>query len=723
MGASIWTPSASIQSTINANSTLKAESFLAGIGQSEFTLTKFAYTTGTGSIVVIHNGGVQQLLADYNEIDSVTVRLTFACNAGDTVQVLGFVGISGRVNTPALNQHYQVATAGQMVITVPYEFTPGANMTAIYKDGSRLYVGQDYQETSTTELTLEVALVGGEKLLTVTGLEVNASGTDSGSVGYTAANSGAVATTVKSKLQETLSLKDFGAFCDGVANDTSAVLAAIASIGGSLVTLLIPGATKINAAITFSGNTELEFANGGYFIGTAGTELIQIQSQISAGPFLCFSNCVARATTGIIVRPEWFGAKGDGYTDDKIAIQAAIDFMVNTGGVVQFDARTYAMSSNVNVNGSNTVLSGCGANVTKLKMTADNSCLQILGAAIGTPIRCVVIKDLSITKSVAATGGVGIFAQYSASLKILDVNVADSLYGVWLKSAPNTICERVIVTFSGSANSWRGFNLDTTVGTVASSVFRDCWVDGTQATGTGGIGFNALGSYVSDLLFDACETTTMAIGYQFDCTASAVNGNEDVQLINCRADGIKSIGIYINGAGSVGSPDSMFSIIGGWFNGKSMLAETDSIFLNNSRGVVLENVQFYNDANYAWGYHVKMAGCSNVIVNACHFVGMKYGVYMTSTGYSVINGNRFWCQSGRTATQYVCGIGCARVMVNNNVFDGYANNAIVFDGTSSGCGIVGNSANVTNISAPRFSNSSTGPIGGSDGSTGLNSGY
>ena len=53
-----------------------------------------------------------------------------------------------------------------------------------------------------------------------------ASGGGAAMVGYTPAGTGAVATTVKEKLRETVSVKDFGAVGDGAADDTAAILAA-----------------------------------------------------------------------------------------------------------------------------------------------------------------------------------------------------------------------------------------------------------------------------------------------------------------------------------------------------------------------------------------------------------------------------------------------------------------------------------------------------------------
>jgi hypothetical protein len=432
------------------------------------------------------------------------------------------------------------------------------------------------------------------------------------------------------------------------------------------------------------------------------------------------------------VLAEWFGAVGDGVTNDRTAIQKAIDSLVNTGGVVQFDARTYAMSANLNIGtatpgsaGQNTVLQGKGANSTKLMTTDANAVgIQVLGAA-GTPLQGVSIRDLSVTKSVLGTGGFGIYAQYTAILKLIDVTVSDYLIGINLLRATNTITERVLMQFSGTANNWRGLNLDgggTGAGGNASSVFAKTYVDGSAATGTGGIGFYAFGAYVSDLIFDSCETASAPTGFLLDCTTSALNGNEDVQIINCRADQFSTRGIHIEGAGIAGSNDSMISIQGGWLNPKATGARTDSIFLNNCRGITISaGTQIYADANWANAYGVTAVNCTNITIEpSVLFRSQKYGVHMTTCSYSQIAGN-FYSQSGRTATAHIYGIGCSRVMARGALFDGFATNAVVFDATSSGCGIVTNTANITNITT-RYVNAGGGPIGAADGSTGLNSG-
>jgi hypothetical protein len=93
---------------------------------------------------------------------------------------------------------------------------------------------------------------------------------------------------------------------------------------------------------------------------------------------------------------------------------------------------------------------------------------------------------------------------------------------------------------------------------------------------------------------------------------------------------------------------------------------------------------------------------------------------MVSCGYSLIANNVFRGGNPSAFNKMIEIIGGARVMVNGNSFNG-ATEGVVIDATSSGCGIVANTSNISTI-ATRYTNAGSGPVGGVDGSSGLNSG-
>jgi hypothetical protein len=153
------------------------------------------------------------------------------------------------------------ATAAQTVFGLSTAYTPGNNSLAVYHNGSRLIVGQDYTETTSTSITLSIGATAGDVLQFVTATPINPSSLGAAAVAYVPAGAGAVATNVQAKLRETVSVKDFGAVGDWNAtsqtgtDDTAAVQAAIDYVltrpdprnGGARGIFFPPGNYKITS--------------------------------------------------------------------------------------------------------------------------------------------------------------------------------------------------------------------------------------------------------------------------------------------------------------------------------------------------------------------------------------------------------------------------------------------------------------------------------------------
>jgi hypothetical protein len=157
------------------------------------------------------------------------------------------------------------ATAAQTVFGLSTAYTPGNNSLAVYHNGSRLIVGQDYTETTSTSITLAIGATAGDVLQFVTATPINPSSLGAAAVAYVPAGAGAVATNVQAKLREVVSVKDFGAVGDGVADDTAAIQSAVDSLPSSGGKIEFPkGIYTISSQITIANKSNICLSGFGF---------------------------------------------------------------------------------------------------------------------------------------------------------------------------------------------------------------------------------------------------------------------------------------------------------------------------------------------------------------------------------------------------------------------------------------------------------------------------
>tara|TARA_B100000965_G_C19603362_1_gene764396 strand:- start:8661 stop:11303 length:2643 start_codon:yes stop_codon:yes gene_type:complete len=241
---------------------------LATPTNESFTYTSFTGESGTYSYVTIANlntealvflNGVKQvrdtvkanLLAssgakDYF-IDTENKRLYFKTLGADSVvEVVLAAATLGTAKSTKIDTF--TATAGQTVFNLSNSYLQNTNSVNIFVNGVRQSA---FTETDNNTVTLTNGASVGDEVVVIINLYDTVQGSiDSVNVTHTPAGTGAVATTLKAKLDVTVSVKDFGAKGDGVTDDTSAFNAAFASIESG--TIVIPYGTYKVGDITIS---------------------------------------------------------------------------------------------------------------------------------------------------------------------------------------------------------------------------------------------------------------------------------------------------------------------------------------------------------------------------------------------------------------------------------------------------------------------------------------
>jgi hypothetical protein len=188
--------------------------------------------------------------------------LAFDANGVPTAVVSGSTGAPTTITRQVFS-----GTGSQTVFTLASD--PGA-----LGNSAQVFIGGVYQQRSTytiagTTLTFSSAPVAGtDNIEFVNYLTSNIGATSADLVTYTPSGTGAVARSAASKFSETVSVKDFGAVGDGVADDTAAIQTAItfaaSTVNGAAgnEVLLPTGTYLISSRITLPNRVGLRGANG-----------------------------------------------------------------------------------------------------------------------------------------------------------------------------------------------------------------------------------------------------------------------------------------------------------------------------------------------------------------------------------------------------------------------------------------------------------------------------
>ena len=330
----------------------KIYTYAAGTTTPQATYTSAVGTTPHANPIILDSAG----RVPGGEIwltDGLVYKFVIETSTGSLLGTYdNITGVNSNFVNYTVQEEVITATAGQTVFNLStINYTPGTNSLSVYIDGVNQYVGDSYLETDSDTVTFTSGVhVGGEVKFTTavqnttatipasavpfTGFKSQsgvvqdlADNDGSDWIGFEASGTGAVARSAEDKMRDVVSVKDYGAVGDGVADDTAAIQAAIdaviASGGGALY---IPtGTYKTTTALNVSDASKLNIRGAGKF-------LARIIRANNTGPVIILQNA-SGVSTGNGYSFEWESFRVEyatpSLTTDTDAI--GISFEVGTG--------------------------------------------------------------------------------------------------------------------------------------------------------------------------------------------------------------------------------------------------------------------------------------------------------------------------------------------------------------------------------------------------------
>ena len=343
-------------------------------------------------------------------------------------------------------QQVITAIAGQTVFNLSRTYIPGTNNLFVYRNGLRLIVGQDYNETGYSQVTLTAGADNGDEFVFDIGYNYDsAASVDAQDVTYKLPAIDSVFTNVEAKLSETVSVKDFGAVGDGITDDTAAIQAAVNSLppaGGALYfptgTYLVSSQITVNKPGVYFGdgwatNIKTSSTTANTFFVT-GAEQVNIQQM--------------RFTSSVTKSGGWYvdvAASASRFRISDFAMDGAI------GGIRTLAAATVTIERG-----------------------------QILNsvASTGIPVRIDAGLDVTVCDIIcdqASNTFAGVYITNAGDITLEGLQLLNCGQALYVKVDSGNTVASLWANNCFFDNSTRGAYLQASGGAIVRSLFDQCW--------------------------------------------------------------------------------------------------------------------------------------------------------------------------------------------------------------------------------------------------------
>ncbi|MFC0394720.1 glycosyl hydrolase family 28-related protein [Paenibacillus mendelii] len=295
-----------------------------------------------------------------------------------------------------------------------------------------------------------------------------------------------------------------------------------------------------------------------------------------------------------------YGAAGNGITDDRSAIQTAINAAQSAGGGVVFLPKgTYAISGTLNITGHHIGVVGVGGSSVIQGTFAAGHIIYFGGTTTSTGTINNYFKDFTITSNVKKTSGAAIFGEHAQRSVIEGVKADDpgmtsyNLYdGLYFKYFDNCLvsnvqlfCSHSGITAQGKSDQSWGANLWIMNGSRIST---------NSIAGSVGLHFGGScgGIVVESTDVIICETNAL-----IDTSLSGVL-NREIFFNECFIDSagkhgvnVKSNGVALLHFNNTWLASSGSTASGGYPNGSNLHYENTSTGLND---IIISGCRIFN---------------------------------------------------------------------------------------------------------------------------------
>lgn len=394
---------------------------------------------------------------------------------------------------------------------------------------------------------------------------------------YTPPFTGSVTRSQYLKNTDKYSLFDAGGVGDGVADDTAAINTFLAANDNVLI--LPRGTWKISQSISVAA---IVFEDGAGLTASSGVTLTTSSIQGPQAQLFYGSLLVSYKGMGLA---EWFGAVGDGTTDDLSALTKA--YTACSG--LQLLGKTYATSGMFEIK-KPFLLKGLSPEVTTIASTngaADVVAVTSVNGIVGDDNASVRLEGFSVkyTGTSAPTAGAGINVTYCSYASVENIKIKNTYNGLYHNTALGCL-------FSGLTILGVYNNAIYAVTGAIDYVIRDVIIDGQTAYGSGvrrtANGVLIYGAGNEGWILDSIRCTMCVRAILIDSTASNQRNCPSFGRIDkCYFDTSSNISSFAKAR--------EISVSHCWFSSN---VSDSGLSLDLTHGITFSQCQFLNNAQH-----------------------------------------------------------------------------------------------------------------------------